>query len=183
MSNNNEIVVLPKTLAQVKEIVDDIYVRSSMDGGHHGGLWKMGARYANVGKIMLDVGSIIKSGHDQKPIYTWNPVAMAPTKQFYKTVAEKMVMKERAYASKSRGKKSDDKKELVEEKPSTEIPNLAPFTINETITNNLIEEAAEQIAKISIHDFTIQELWEEIKAQGGYIKDNRLAYTQTIYLN
>lgn len=166
--SNNEIVVLPKTLAQVKEIVDDIHVRTSMDGGHHGGLWKMGARYASVWKIMLDVGSIIKSGHDQKPIYTWNPVAMAPTKQFYKTVAEKLVKKERAYASKSRDKKDAD----------IEAEALA---VNEPIASIIETETKEPETNDVPHK--IQALWDEIKALGGYIKDNRLAYTQTIYLN
>ena len=32
----------------------------------------------------------------------------------------------------------------------------------------------------SIQQYTIQELWDEIKRKGGYIKDNRLAVTTYI---
>ena len=42
------------------------------------------------------------------------------------------------------------------------------------------QEAGVVLDNPSIQQYTIQELWDEIKRKGGYIKDNRLAVTTYI---
>ena len=52
--------------------------------------------------------------------------------------------------------------------------------MNKIETEREEQEAVVAVEKPSIRQFTIEELWNEITRQGGYIKDNRLAVTTYI---
>ena len=159
------VVVLPRTLSKIKVIIDEIYELTS-SSPYRGSFAKTSGRYRNILSELIRRGCVIREGHIRKPIYTWNPQAMAPTKCFYETIATEIVARERSYsenfALRKRDKKNDAPKEV--EKP-----------IEEPI-------ADETICRSTLSLFSDQELWDELKHRGARIIGNKLVIVKEFEL-
>lgn len=153
--------VSPKMLKNVKEIIETIYEITQTE--FNGGFKKEGNLFRSVATILVKRGSLIKSGVKRWSSYKWNPIAMKPTKVFIASVAEEVTRDKaesnRKYKSMKKSKKNTD------------------MNMNQTDIERQKQDAGVVLDNPSIQQYTIQELWDEIKRKGGYIKDNRLAVT------
>lgn len=154
--------VKPKTLKNVKDAVELLYEITQEE--YFGGFIKEKALVRKVATLMIEKGSIIKNGGGRRVSYKWNPVAMKPTKLFIASIAEEISEEKRAQNKRHRDKKKEEKS-----KPITDMEQIN--------IEREKQEAGVVVDNPSIRQYTIQELWDEIKRQGGYIQDNRLAVT------
>lgn len=141
--------IKPKTVKKIKGIIDSIYDLTQEE--YYGGFNKMGAYYKKVGTILVERGSLIKTGNLRWAHYKWNPIAMRPTNVFAISVAERLF--EKIAESK---KKRDKVKKQEQESPVLETP------ISQPVSNPL-------------SPFSIQGLWDEIKRRECVIHENKLA--------
>ena len=148
--------VSPKMLTKVKDAIELIYEITQEE--YRGGFKKESCLFRSVATILVKRGSVIKTGDRRTARYKWNPIAMKPTKVFIADVAKEYVEDKHILNKNSKAKQKNNKD-------------------METIETEQKEDAGVVIDNPSIQQYTIDELWNEIKRQGGYIKDNRLAVT------
>lgn len=155
--------VSPKMLKNVKEIIETIYEITQTE--YKGGFKKEGNLFRSVATILVKRGSIIKHGERRHSTYEWNPIAMKPTKVFIASVAEELARNKseqnRRYKSKIKSQKSTD--------------------MNQIETEREKQEAGVVVDNPTLAQYTIQELWDEIKRRGAVIEDNRLALHTVTY--
>lgn len=146
----------------VKETVDYIYNYLlpfpdgiTMNAGHLG---KNGSR---VCTSLVNRGIITKTKKGRQFKYKW-VATMGPTRVLIGGITDELTGKNREYGKTHRDKtkKEKDMKQIETEREK--------------------QEAGVVLDNRSIQQYTIQELWDEIKRKGGYIKDNRLAVTTYI---
>ena len=152
-------------MANVKEIVDEIYDLTGMSS-YHGSFASKKSRYRHIVSILLKRGSLIRSGHKNEPIYEWNKVAMAPTKQFYRSVAEQLVTEERESTARWDKKKRMEKDQ---EKKGEPLPIVGIDVSDGMPVINPVERLDDVIQNIPD-----QQLWDELKRRGFGIEDGRL---------
>ena len=148
--------IAPSTLKYVKETVDLIYELTSA-GEYKGGWEKESSRFRRIATILVKRGSLIKEGHVKSLSYRWNPLALAPTKVFYASVAAELIENQRRYGREHRQRA---KQALLKQRAAQNPPAMP-----EVLT------AAPDSA---LDMFTIQQLWDELKRRGCSIEDNRL---------
>lgn len=154
--------VSPKMLKNVKEAIELIYDITQEE--YHGGFNKEKVLIRKVATSMVEKGSLIMNGRGRKTTYKWNPVAMKPTKLFIASIAEEI-----SEAKRKENKKTFENKKAKQQKQATDMEQIN--------IEREKQEAGVVVDNPSIRQYTIAELWAEIKRQGGYIQDNRLAVT------
>lgn len=154
----------------VKNVVDSVYdylaphpegiTMSASDYGHRGG---------RVCAELVKRGIIEKQGLGYKKGWRYRWIAtMGPTNVLYGSIAQKLYDEDRMYKDVHRKKKAAEKsKNVVVDTPSTEQP--------------LPEAKREYVSDLK--GFSAQELWDELKGRGYFIEGERLAITQTAYLD
>ena len=152
----------PKMLKNVKDAIELIYEITQEE--YRDGFAKNGKLVSRVATELIKRGSLIKAVEGRNTTYKWNEVAMKPTKLFISSVAEKLAEENRVYLRRHYEKKKS--------KSENEM--------NQVETERQRQDAGVALDNPSIQQYTIQELWDEIKRKGGYIKDNRLAVTTYI---
>ena len=95
MARKKATTVQPSTVGKVKTAIDLIYEETNKEGGYSGTLSKFGGRFANVVKELKRRNVIYNIGTVKSPVYKWSEQAMAPTKCFYKSVAQRVIDRER----------------------------------------------------------------------------------------
>lgn len=166
-----DITVARSTMKIVREKVDRIYELTSTDDGFTGSLHSgYGTRFSSVATILLRRGVITKSGHANNPTYKWFNPAVVPTKNFYLSVAQEMVAKERERTNNWYKK---NRKKATAQPPAEPAPEAAP------------QESAPlvRIKPDVLHNFSIQELWDELKSRGCYAVEGRLAQGVVTYFD
>ena len=153
----------PATVKKVKEAVDFIY-EATQGSGTPGGWNKYPARVRASVSIMVKRGILVKEGHPKQPIYRW-AVASAPTKTLYQSIANEIVMKERASNQNHRARKRAEKTaqeapEVKTEPIIAQAPSAAP--------------TAKQNPVLAI--FSDQALWDELKRRGYVAEGDRLVF-------
>lgn len=131
-----QIEINPTTLAKYKEIIDFIYEATAKPEGYSGAMSAFGTRPYYVAAELVARGVLKKSGTKTRPVYNWYSSAMAPTKNFYESVAKACVKKERDCSARSVAKKKAAEKaspiqpvqettdvvlEPIDEKPTVDI--------------------------------------------------------------
>lgn len=142
-------------LKRVKDIIDDIYVKTSAEGGYRGKFKDMTSRVRQIAALLRKREILQTSGYRENIIWTWNPVAMEPTDTLYKSIAKEVSKKESEYAKNWRDRQ-DAKKMLTE---------------------SIIEESMSDMSR-----YSDQELWDELKRRGYSIEGNRLVIVKRDYL-
>lgn len=159
-----------KLMKIVKDTVDSVYdyliphtdgiTMSANDYGKRG---------SRVCSELVKRGIIEKKGlgHGKGWRYRWI-ATMAPTNVLYGSIAQKLYDEDRMYQDAHRKKKAAEKsKKVVVDTPPTEQP--------------LPEPKREYVSDLK--GFSAQELWDELKGRGYFIEGERLAITQTAYLD
>lgn len=154
--------VSPKMLKDVKDAVELIYEITQEE--YREGFKKEGKLFSRVAAELVKRGSLIKTGDRRWATFKWNPVAMKPTKLFIASVAEKLAEERRAWNKNHR-----------ERTKAKNNPDM-----NQIETEREKQEAGVVLDTPSLAQYTIQELWDEIKRRGGDIKNNRLAIVSYI---
>ena len=149
-------------LKNVRDAIELIYGITQEE--YHGGFKHEKETLRRVATILVKRGSLIKTGDRRGATYKWNPIAMKPTKVFFASVAEELMELRR-----SENRKSFEKKQAKKLENNTEMEQIN--------IEREKQEAGVVVDNPSIRQYTIAELWAEIKRQGGYIQDNRLAVT------
>lgn len=148
-------------LKKVKNAIELIYEITQEE--YHGGFKNEKTLIRKVATAMVKKGSVIKTGDRRSATYKWNPIAMKPTNLFIATIAEEIVEQRRKKWNNWNKKK--DNQQIINEMNNND---------------NEKKDACMVVETPSIEKYTIEELWYEIKRKGGYIKDNKLAYTTFI---
>lgn len=150
----------------VKEIVDLVFeLTTSNPDGYEMKATELGGAGRLVVKILHQRGIIERIRMKNRVhsfLYKW-AVASAPTKVLYGSITQELTdmlrKKNREYNSKKKSAEKVAVDEIAEETvPAPAVP-LVP----------------------SLGQFTIQELWAEIKRRGAVIEDNRLALHTVTY--
>ena len=149
-------------LKNVRDAIELIYGITQEE--YHGGFKHEKETLRRVATILVKRGSLIKTGDRRGATYKWNPIAMKPTKVFFASVAEELMELRR-----SENRKSFEKRLAKKLENNTEMEQIN--------IEREKQEAGVVVDNPSIRQYTIAELWAEIKRQGGYIQDNRLAVT------
>lgn len=149
-------------LKNVREAIEIIYEITQEE--YRGGFSKERTALRKVAAILVKRGSLIKTSDGRYATYKWNPVAMKPTKLFIASVADEL-----SEAKRKENRKTYEKRHAEKSKPNTEMEQ---FNIEREK-----QDAGVVLDQPSISQYNIQELWDEIRRKGGYIKDNQLALT------
>lgn len=167
-----DITVANSTMKIVREKVDFIFELTNTENGYTGSLHAgYGTRFSEVATILTRRGCILKSGHTNNPNYKWFNPTVAPTKNFYLSIAKEMVAKERERTSNWYKK---HKKKTEAAKP---VEEPAPAVAKE------VEPPVVRFKRDSLHSYSIQELWNELKSRGCYIADGKLAQGVVTYFD
>lgn len=158
-----------RTLSQAtKETVDFIYdYLSPHPEGITMNAKQLGKTESRICSLLVRRGIITKnrSGFGAKEYrYKW-VAPMPPTKVLYGSIVDEIRDQDRGYKDRHKNKQKQD-----------------------TVMNQIEKEREEQEAvvvvdKPSLTQYTIQELWDEIKRRGGHIEGGQIAVTVTTYLN
>lgn len=150
-----QIEINPTTLAKYKEIIDFIYEATAKPEGYSGSMSAFGIRPSYVAAELVARGVLKKSGTKTRPVYNWYSGAMAPTKNFYESVAKACVKKERDCSARSVAKKKAAEKAL----PTP--------TIQENAIDVVLEPIDEKpIRTVDISVIPDNELIDELKRRG-----------------
>ena len=95
MARKKATTIMPSTIVKVKTAIDLIYEETNKEGGYSGSLHKFGGRFSCVVAELKRRNVIYNIGTIKNPVYKWSEQAMAPTKCFYKSVATKVIQRER----------------------------------------------------------------------------------------
>lgn len=159
---------LERTVAETIDFVHE-YLRPFPDGCEFSAK-DTGTQGRIVVRILLRRGIIsMKKMHNGKARYKW-VADMAPTKVLYQSVAAEIRDAQRETSKKYRTTKVADKNA---ETPVVEAPEEIPA-----------EPVQMEAPKVNILErFSDQELWDELKARGYVIEDNRLVIVKKAYLD
>ena len=150
------------TVKMVKEIVDELYGLTVGDG-FRGSFSKTKTRYRTVLRMLVRRGVIVREGHPKEPTYRW-AASLAPNNTLYKNIANDTVNYERGIATRSNTKKR------------------ALFTAPPARTEGTEVYEPKFSEKRSIHFFSDEELWGELKRRGYRIEDGKLVLVKRITL-
>lgn len=163
-----DIVVANSTMKIVREKVDFIYGITSTPDGYTGSMSHNGSRFSAIVAILIKRGILLRSGHVNNPTYKWFNPNMSPTKTLYQSIAAEMVARERksvmnSYKRKKKREEEEKRAAAIEkEKQEAKIAEPEPKAVEEPQPNPLAE-------------YTIQQLWDELKSRGVCIEDGKLA--------
>ena len=163
-----------RTMNAIRDNIDFIHGLTSGEDGYTGSLHDIGGRVYEITREMLSRGVLIKSyvGKGKKLYnYRWNVNAMAPTNEFYKSIAKAVIKHERDAHTRRR------------EQAKSNLP-VVPETIREDSTSKTQDTLFHQENQIlPLAGFTSGELWDELKRRGATIEDNRIVLCIKEYLN
>lgn len=136
-----QIEINPTTLAKYKEIIDFIYEATAKPEGYSGAMSAFGTRPSYVAAELVARGVLKKSGTKTRPVYNWYSGAMAPTKNFYESVANACVKKERDCSARSVAKKkAAEKTEPIQPVQETTAVVLEPIDEKPTVDISVIPD-------------------------------------------
>lgn len=159
---------LERTVAETIDFVYE-YLRPFPDGCEFSAK-DTGNQGREVVRTLLRRGIIsMKKMHNGKARYAW-VAEMAPTKVLYQSVAAEIRDSQREKNKKYSASKASAK---PSEEPAVNEPEDAP-----------VEPVQMEAPKVNILEcFSAQELWDELKARGYVIEDNRLVVVKKAYLD
>ena len=157
--------VLPKTVRAISAIIDELYQLTSTSP-FYGGFKGTTGRYRQVISILVKRGCILREGHHNKPIFSWNPNAMPPTKYFYESVAEEVVLGERSSKARFYAKQKAEKK----------MAETIPATKDETVyVDNTYGTMAVDLSSVSERD-----MLDELYRRGWKIGNGEMVRTESM---
>jgi len=160
--------IKPESLKKIKEAIETIYELTQEE--YRGGFKPLGYNCSRVATVLVKRGSLIKTGDKKHAVYNWNPIAMKPNKLFITSVAEEIF-----------GKKRAAQREYQR--------NHKRVTVKNTDMEHIVAQEREQqtagvvLDNPTIQNYSIEELWAEIKRRGVIIEDNRLALHTVTYFD